>query len=524
MNTAQLQAYQTAIRGSSVFITGPAGTGKSFLMNHIINYFENRHKKISVTSLTGVSASLLEKGQTFHSWLGMKYIPNMDNMEYTQLRDTILRTLSPVSRRRIRETQILIIDEISMMSYEMLTLLNDIARSVRKTIGLIGGIQVIALGDFHQLPPVKYKSPEQKYVFQNPIWNALFPRTRIIVLSEVVRQRDDTAFQTILGEIRNGRLRLENERILCQKIKPLAQIPDTIPRLYAVKKDIEEMNARRLEQLDGDSRTITALLKPHKRRDDSDDSTSTPTSASLVEQKFPRDTLIVEHLKIKVGALVMFNKNVYADAERTMFIPNGKCGIVVSLSDPYTSHPIVEYEDEKGRIREYICKPESWNYPHYTIVQVPIMLAWNISIHKSQGSTLDKVAIDIGDSIFEYGQMYVALSRCRSLDGLTLIKFQPRKLKTDPMVKEYYRKLLSGEEDDPVDESIATIASIPSTRKRSPRSKVDFRDDGDDTGSDDNNGVKDEQKGNENKKSYHQFFQQFARTSAPDVKNAPSRR
>jgi ATP-dependent DNA helicase PIF1 len=519
MNTAQLQAYQTAIRGSSVFITGPAGTGKSFLMNQIINYFENRHKKISVTSLTGVSASLLEKGQTFHSWLGMKYIPNMDNMEYTQLRDTILRTLSPVSRRRIRETQILIIDEISMMSYEMLTLLNDIARSVRKTIGLIGGIQVIALGDFHQLPPVKYKSPEQKYVFQNPIWNALFPRDRIIVLSEVVRQRDDTAFQTILGEIRNGRLRLENERLLCQKIKPLAQIPDTIPRLYAVKKDIEEMNARRLEQLDGDSRTISALLKPHKRKDDTNDDVEIP-----VEHKFPRDTLIVEQLKIKVGALVMFNKNVYADAERTMFIPNGKCGIVVSLSDPYTGHPIVEYEDEKGRIREYICKPESWNYPHYTIVQVPIMLAWNISIHKSQGSTLDKVAIDIGDSIFEYGQMYVALSRCRSLDGLTLIKFQPRKLKTDPMVKEYYRKLLSDEEDDPVDESIATIPSIPSTRKRSPRSKVDFRDDGDDTGSNDNSGVKDEQKGNENKKSYHQFFQQFARTSAPDVKNATSRR
>jgi ATP-dependent DNA helicase PIF1 len=494
MNTLQQQAFNSAIYGHSVFITGPAGTGKSYLMNHIIEHLHKRGKKVAVTSLTGVSASLLDSGQTFHSWLGIKYIPNMDDMSYPQLRDTVIKGLSQYNRRKIRDTQVLIIDEISMMPFDLLTLLHDVTRAVRKSIGLIGGIQVIALGDFHQLPPVKYKSYEEKYVFQNPLWKVMFPRNQTFVLNEIVRQKDDELFRNILSDIRNGRLRLEYERLLCQKIKPLTEIADTIPRLYAMKKDIDEMNMRRLEQMSGESRTITATLKAH----------------SFVQQdtfNFPRDTLISENLVIKVGALVMFNKNIFVDIERTMFIPNGKCGIVVELADKRSGYPVVEYEDERGQMMRYVCKPETWTFPHYSITQIPIMLAWNISIHKSQGSTLDKVAIDIGDTIFEYGQMYVALSRCRSFDGLTLIKFQPRKLKTDPLVKEYYRRLYSDEDtfsnDEKKEERKSETESPKSSKPSSPKNAP---------ASDDASGAMEMDNGRlsaTHSKNYHAFFRQF---------------
>jgi hypothetical protein len=460
MNSQQYQAYTSAIRGHSVFITGPAGTGKSYLMSHIIDHLQKSRKKVAVTSLTGVSASLLEKGQTFHSWLGIKYIPNMDDLAYPLLRDTVIRKLTQRNRKQIRDTQVLIIDEISMMPYDFIALLNDVTRSVRKSIGLLGGIQVIALGDFHQLPPVKCKSLDTKYVFQNPIWNTIFPRAHNFVLTQIVRQKDDELFRNILGDVRNGRLRLEYERLLCQKIRPLTEIPDTIPRLYAVKKDIDEMNMRRLEQMDGESRTIWATIKGHGLF-------SATGQSDNATPDFPRDTLITENLVLKEGALVMFNKNIYVDIERTTFIPNGKCGIVVELFDFASGYPVVEYEDDRGNPARYVCKPETWSFPQYTITQVPIMLAWNISIHKSQGSTLDKVAIDIGDTIFEYGQMYVALSRCRSFDGLTLIKFQPRRLKTDPLVKEYYFNLMNPPEEDTPEEDTQVNCPDDDTKQES---------------------------------------------------------
>jgi ATP-dependent DNA helicase PIF1 len=437
----QEQAYLSAVREhKSIFITGPAGTGKSFLLKKMIAEFQRQSKQVATTSMTGISASLLPGGYTFHYWLGMKYIADVDERPYDELKSKVIELLRPHDKRRIAKTDVLIIDEISMMPYYMFGLLNDVARTCKKNMKLAGGIQVIAIGDFHQLPPVRFKTREEKYVFQHPLWEKMFPmdKGQVHMLHQIVRQKDDECFRRILADIRAGKLRLENERILCGKIKELSDIPDTVPRLYAVKRNIDEMNLTRLAQLEGDSRVFSASLTP-----------KIPAVSGAGKWKFPADTLIVEKLALKVGALVMFNKNITLDSGR--FIANGQCGTVVDLCERLSGMPVVEYTANTGETMRHICRPETWEFPLYSIGQLPLMLAWNISIHKSQGSTLDRVAIDIGDTVFEYGQMYVALSRCRSLDGLTLIKFQPGRLRTDPLVKEFYARLMDCIEEQSMD-------------------------------------------------------------------------
>jgi ATP-dependent DNA helicase PIF1 len=454
----QDRAYRSAVYShKNILITGPAGTGKSFLLRKMIQEFQRQSKRVAVTSLTGISASLLPGGYTFHHWLGMKYIANLEEKSYSEILDTVYRSLSQHAKTRIRNTDVLIIDEISMMPYYMFGLLNDLSQKIRKNmLQPIGGLQVIAIGDFHQLPPVmKTVDRTAKYVFQHPYWDKVFPAEKghVHMLSQIVRQKDDETFRNILADVRAGRLRLEYERILFSKIRPLKDIPETIPRLYAVKRDIDEMNLTRLAQIQGEARIFPAKITPK-------------IAAMAGKIELPRDTLIVENLALKEGAFVMFNKNITIDKTNPLkqFIANGQCGTIVNLYDKETGYPVVEYTDHSGCTFHYVCRPETWEYPMYSVTQLPIMLAWNISIHKSQGSTLDRVAIDVGDSVFEYGQMYVALSRCRSLDGLTLIKFQPTRLKTDPLVKEFYVKL---------QEKIVKADSPPQTPVAKKRNKED---------------------------------------------------
>lgn len=470
LTAEQESAYRKATQQHrNLFVSGPAGTGKSFLLRKMIQEFHRQSKRVAVTSLTGISASLLPGGYTFHHWLGTKYIPDIESKSYIEILDLTYRNLSQHAKTRIRNTDVLIIDEISMMPYYMFGLLDDISKQVRKNpYQSIGGIQLIAIGDFHQLPPVKYTDRNAKYVFQHPLWNKVFPpeKGHVHILKQIVRQKDDELFRNVLTDMRNGKLRLEYERLLCSKIKPLANIPETIPRLYAVKRDIDEMNQARLDMIEGESRIFCAKI-----------TSKIPAMAGKID--FPKDTLIVDKLTLKVGAFVMFNKNIIVDKTNPTgrFIANGQCGTVVDLEEKNSGFPVVEYRTENGMVCRYIVRPETWEYPMFSVTQFPLMLAWNISIHKSQGSTLEQVAIDVGDTVFEYGQMYVALSRCRSLDGLTLIKFQPRKLKTDPLVKEFYERM--NEYISEIQESKSapvTTEPSPVVRKRTREEDLDSRD------------------------------------------------
>jgi ATP-dependent DNA helicase PIF1 len=182
----------------------------------------------------------------------------------------------------------------------------------------------------------------------------------------------------------------------------------------------------KLDELDGDEYSYNAKLC---------------VKINSMDISFPKDSLIAEKLVLKIGALVMFNRNIYLDSENKNFIPNGRTGTVIGFTND--KMPIVKYTDNNNQEKKYICSNVTWDYELYSICQLPLILGWNISIHKSQGMTLDTVAIDVGSNIFEYGQFYVAISRCRTLEGLYLLNFDPKKILCDPTVINYYDKITS---------------------------------------------------------------------------------
>lgn len=414
LTESQQKAFIAMKQNLNVFVTGSGGVGKSYL----INFFKTQMKRnVALTSLTGVSA-LLIGGKTIHSWAGI-------NLGHGTV-EKLYSNMYPTAKKNWRMTDTLVIDEISMMPPTLLIKLEELARMVRQSEEIFGGLQVIFVGDFAQLPPVRTK----KFCFEIPLWNEIIDVS--VHLTEIIRQ-SDIHFQEILTEIRYGLISKHTKKELKKRLisGDLPKINGIEPTmLYAKNIDVNTKNTMEIDKLKNSGKKSQKYF--------SSVTVQTNMDISLKLEERLKDKLrklcpALEMLELTIDSQVMILKNLDLDNG----IANGTRGVVVDLD--INSVLVRILSGKLIRIEKATWELKTEDNIEIKLIQMPLIPAWSLSIHKTQGSTLDLVAMDLGDSIFEYGQAYVALSRVKSLEGLYLTKLKTSAIKCHPKVFEFYR-------------------------------------------------------------------------------------
>ena len=443
----QSSALDILKTGQNVFLTGSAGSGKTYTLNQYIDYLRARRVPVAVTASTGIAATHMN-GTTIHSWSGIGIKDELTD-----------RDLSNLSRKqfladRLKDTAVLIIDEISMLHAKQINLVSQVLKHVRKNDKAFGGIQVVVAGDFFQLPPIgsKGESNREKFAFMSEAW--LDAKFHICYLSEQHRQVSEAAnggldLDDILNQIRRQEVTFEAIAALEATFDQNVDIKRT--RLYTHNLNVNSINDKELAALDGEMMRFTA----------------TSTGDSKLVETLKKTVRTQDDLVLKVGAKVMFIKN-----NTELGVSNGTMGELIGFAavkindDKDNSDDLIEDDSEstendadkniKGKVkkpstqkmpvvrlnsgREVIAEPEEWIIEDETgdvlasYEQVPLCLAWAITIHKSQGMTLDAAEIDLSRT-FELGQGYVALSRLKSLAGLQLLGMNDMSLQLDPLAR-----------------------------------------------------------------------------------------
>jgi ATP-dependent DNA helicase PIF1 len=343
----------------------------------------------------------------------------------------------------------LIVDEVSMMSLKILLILDSLTRKIYNKPNLpFGGLQVIFSGDFYQLPPVNSCDQEKEasmFCFEHTLWNEIFPPENQIVLKTIFRQ-EETQFLKVLKYVRKGKITKTTKESLEARVLTIEQLEDVrkskvVTIINPYKKDTELINNKSYKEL-GDvekySYNIKFLKKTSKKQeslDDELDNLQITSNTSLKHQyEFLADNIMAENsIEIKLGTHVMCIANVDLNSENQ--IANGSQGIVVGFEK---GQPLVKFNNIEKPI---LVGPFTWtseSNKNISVSQIPLIYAWAITIHKSQGVTLDAAIMDIGKNIFEYGQTYVALSRVKTLEGLYLTSFDYTKIAANPKVKKFY--------------------------------------------------------------------------------------
>ena len=421
------EIFESYLNQENIFITGPGGTGKTYAIKQIYEHAISNNKRICVTALTGVASVLLDcNATTIHSWSGI----GISNKTEKQIINKINK--SKFYKHNWENTEILIIDEISMMSCKLFELLNHIGQVIKNNKKPFGGIQLIFSGDFFQLPPVK----ETYFCFESELFNDTFDK--IITLTKVFRQNDDI-YKKLLLNMRKGLISKKSIELLNSKIvdENFDQKTTNITRLVPTKSKAFEINNYFINNIKDKKyiykRTYKEnsqnLNKIEKIKLDLMSETEKESEYNYIKES----TLTEENLILKKGAYVMCISNL----DLTLGIANGTTGIVVDFTPEKL--PIVQFDKHKIVIGKKEWKSD--NVPGISVFQIPLILAWGITIHKAQGLTLDKAIIDIGKDLFEAGQMYVALSRIKSLEGVYLKEFYINNLKINNKVLNYYKTL-----------------------------------------------------------------------------------
>ncbi|XP_065177626.1 ATP-dependent DNA helicase PIF1-like [Sycon ciliatum] len=401
----QQQVLQLVRSGKSIFLTGGAGTGKSFLLRRIISTLPP--ESTFVTASTGVAACHIG-GVTLHSFAGIGTVPGTPE-------ENVARASRDVPAGKWRRCSYLIIDEVSMVDGEFFDHLEYVARAVRGSKKPFGGIQLILTGDFFQLPPVTAASKKTQFCFDAKSWRRCIQVN--VELKEVFRQ-SDPEFVAMLGEIRQGRCTASTtKRLQATSSQTIESNGVKATRLCTHRDAVSQINASQLEALTSKSCLFTSMDSP-------------PEAASRLNQMCPTPS----QLSLKVGAQVMLTKNICMSSG----LVNGARGIVTSF-DPASGLPTVQFMNGSRKV----IGREKWVFGStgnmLVRCQLPLQLAWAISIHKSQGMSLDCVEISLA-RVFECGQAYVALSRARSLDTLRVIDFDPSCIHAHSTVAEFYRR------------------------------------------------------------------------------------
>jgi len=383
----QGMALEIMLSGENVLLTGPAGAGKTFALNKFIRMAKDDGKRVSVTATTGLAATHLG-GTTIHSWSGIGI--------NDELPSGFLDSIAKGRREIIEKTDVLIIDEISMLHDFRLDMVDEVCRGVRKKDEPFGGIQLIMSGDFFQLPPInRGDSRAGGFVVNSSVWNELDPV--ICYLAEQHRQ-DDERLLDILNALRAGDLRRYHAECLLERVDAVSDDDVVLTELHTVNVDVDKINDAKLDELEGDELFYTQ---------------SSTGSKNYIES-LQRSVLAPAVLRLKKGALVMAVKN---SLERKYV--NGSIGTVIDF-EAVTEYPVIEFRN--GKV--VTMQPDTWELrdgdkKRASISQIPLRLAWAITIHKSQGMTLDAARIDLRKAFVE-GMGYVALSRVKNLNNLYL--------------------------------------------------------------------------------------------------------
>ena len=390
--------------GANVFLTGEPGSGKTHTINQYVSYLRSSGIEPAITASTGIAATHIG-GFTIHSWsgIGARDMLTKYDLDHIGQNKTIVR--------RVGGARVLIVDEVSMLSARALFMVDAVCREVRRSHEPFGGLQVILVGDFFQLPPVFHKVSEQKqeFAYQSNVWDALNPI--ICYLSEQHRQ-EDQIFLELLSAIREERVEDRHKVILRTRYAP--QPKNKLTQLYAHNADVDAINKTELDKLSEQKKVFKMQSRGPEK-----------LAAAL-----KRGCLSPEVLELKIGARVMFTKN---DTLLRRYV-NGTLGIVVGFSKK-EGYPMIKTNGDKTIFAE----PNEWRLEDggrvlARITQVPLRLAWAMTVHKSQGMSLDAAHMDLSQT-FEYGQGYVALSRVRTLAGLSLAGLNARALEIHPEVR-----------------------------------------------------------------------------------------
>lgn len=419
LTNEQIGVINRAIEGYNVFITGRAGTGKSLLIRELSNQLKDI-KTVRVLAPTGVAAVLIN-GQTYHSFTGIQTGVGDKHALFLQA------SKNPKVRKQLQEQNLLLIfDEASMIAAEMFDKLDYICRNIRNQLTVpFGGIQIIVFADFRQLPPIGKDNEAVKYAFESNVWPHLFygPRGRVVQLKQIFRQLDETFVKT-LEDLRMGVITDETRERLLNLSKPINvgdDNPDIEPlHLYCKRVDVEQLNTRRIDELEGNPNTFIAE----------------DTGAPIYVQRSDNYFMAPKTLTLKINCQVMLLKNML-----DLGLSNGSLGKVVRFED---KNPCVKFTNGL----EVVIKQHKWELrtnpnerPVLTRKQIPLMLAYATTIHKAQGITLDRAVIDL-DGFFVAAQPYVALSRVRASRYVQIINFDPARLRPNPVLDEFEKNLV----------------------------------------------------------------------------------
>ncbi len=400
----QAQALDILKTGANIFLTGEPGSGKTFVTNAYVSYLKRAKVEVAVTASTGIAATHIG-GRTIHSWSGIGIKKELTSWEIDRIAS------NEYVSKRIDRTRVLITDEISMLDGRTLSSIDRVCREVRRNKEPFGGLQVVFVGDFFQLPPVARESePPAQFAFNSTAWREA--KLLTCYLSEQHRQ-EDSAFLTLLSSLRRNTVSKEEAKTLAaRQTTEAGVIPEGALKLYSHTIDVDRINDEELLRIAGEAKTFSMTTFGKKNLTD----------------PLKKGCLSPEHLALKVGAAVMFTKN----SQKGAYV-NGTLG-TVAVFDEDTGYPIVVTRDS----RHVLVEPAEWSIEEHGkiaahIVQIPLRLAWAITVHKSQGMSLDAALVDLRRAFVE-GQGYVALSRVRTLAGLSLIGWNEMALCVHPEV------------------------------------------------------------------------------------------